>query len=171
MHSSRYHLIITLSLTDRHDWRDTQGKWPLARNPDRSWWHRHTSLKLFWPQPMASWTTGLSYLVFNLQILGLKESTLLLKNIYMRREGSYHIEQCGKGWNIQRYSAWLLFWPFNKLNGQIVEKCAAITCERPEDSCRASIGFKIKEKNLLTLLQQSLDLSQVGVVPFFLFIH
>ena len=40
------------------DWRDTRGKWPLFRNPDRSWWHRHTSLKLFWPQPMAPWTTG-----------------------------------------------------------------------------------------------------------------
>ena len=23
----------------------------LARNPDRGWWHRHTSLKLFWLQP------------------------------------------------------------------------------------------------------------------------
>ena len=27
--------------------RDTRGKWPFSRNPNRSWWHRHTSLKLF----------------------------------------------------------------------------------------------------------------------------
>ena len=38
---------ITLIISDRRDRRDTLGKWPLARNPDRSWWHRHTSLKLF----------------------------------------------------------------------------------------------------------------------------
>ena len=36
---------------DRHDWRETRGKWSLARNPDRSWWHRHTSLKLFCSSP------------------------------------------------------------------------------------------------------------------------
>jgi hypothetical protein len=58
VHSLQYHLIITLSLADRRDWRDTRGKWPLARNPVRSWWHCHTSLKLFWPQPMDPWTTG-----------------------------------------------------------------------------------------------------------------
>ena len=52
-------IIITLIISDRRDWRDARGKWPLARNPDRSWWHHHTSLKLFWPQPMASWTTEL----------------------------------------------------------------------------------------------------------------
>ena len=45
-----------LSLADRRDWRDYQGKWSLARNQDRSWWHRHISLKVFWPQPMAPWT-------------------------------------------------------------------------------------------------------------------
>ena len=39
--------------SDRCDWRDTRGKWLLARNPDRSWWHHHTSTKLFWSQPMA----------------------------------------------------------------------------------------------------------------------
>ena len=33
------------------------GKWTLARNPDKNWWHRHI-LKLFWSQPMAPWTTG-----------------------------------------------------------------------------------------------------------------
>ena len=36
--------------------RDIRGKWPLARNQDRSCWHRHTSLKLFWPQSVAPWT-------------------------------------------------------------------------------------------------------------------
>ena len=40
----------------RSDWRDTRGKWPFARNPEKSWWHRHTSLKRFWPQP--SWLHG-----------------------------------------------------------------------------------------------------------------
>ena len=54
MHSPRDHFIIILIISDS---RDTRGKWPLYRNPDGSWWHRHTSLKLFWPQPMAPWTT------------------------------------------------------------------------------------------------------------------
>ena len=26
------------------------GQWAFVRNPDRSWWNRHTSLKLSWPQ-------------------------------------------------------------------------------------------------------------------------
>ena len=30
----------------------------LARNSDRSWWDRHTNLKLFFPQSMAPRTTG-----------------------------------------------------------------------------------------------------------------
>ena len=29
------------------DWLDTRGTWPLARNPDRNWCHRHTSLIFF----------------------------------------------------------------------------------------------------------------------------
>ena len=58
VHNPRYHLIITLSLGDRADWHNTLDKRPLARNPERSWWHRHTSLKFFWPQPMAPWTAG-----------------------------------------------------------------------------------------------------------------
>ena len=45
------HFIITLIISDRHDWRDTRGKWSRARNPDRSWWHCHTSLKLFGRSP------------------------------------------------------------------------------------------------------------------------
>ena len=55
VHSPQDHFIITLIISD---WCDTRGKWPLARNPNRSWWHRHTSPKLFWPQPLAPWTTG-----------------------------------------------------------------------------------------------------------------
>ena len=51
-----YRSIITLIISDRFDLRDARGKWPLARNPDRSWWHRHTNWKFFWPQPMAPWT-------------------------------------------------------------------------------------------------------------------
>ena len=51
-------LLSLISLVNKRVWSDTRGKCPLARNPDRSWWHRHVSLKLFWPQPMAPWTTG-----------------------------------------------------------------------------------------------------------------
>ena len=46
VHSPQDHFIITLIISDRCDWRDTRGKWPLASNPNRSSWHRHTSLKL-----------------------------------------------------------------------------------------------------------------------------
>ena len=56
VHSPRYHLIITHII-----WRLTwlSGKVVIGpRNPERSWWHRHTSLKLFWPRPMAPWATG-----------------------------------------------------------------------------------------------------------------
>ena len=44
--------LLHLSLADS---RGTQDKWPLARNPDRNWWYRHTTLKLFWPQYMVFW--------------------------------------------------------------------------------------------------------------------
>ena len=33
------------------DWRDTRGKYPLARNLNRSWWHRHKSIKIFVRSP------------------------------------------------------------------------------------------------------------------------
>ena len=33
---------------------DVTGKWPLARNPDRRWWHCHIRLKLLWLQPMVA---------------------------------------------------------------------------------------------------------------------
>ena len=39
----RDHFIIIPINIDRRDLRDTRGKGPLARNPERSWWHRHTS--------------------------------------------------------------------------------------------------------------------------------
>ena len=35
-----------------------RGKWPLARNIDRSWWYYYTSLKLFWPHPKTPWRSG-----------------------------------------------------------------------------------------------------------------
>ena len=34
-------------ISDRLHWHDTRDKWPLARNPDRSWWHLHTNWKFF----------------------------------------------------------------------------------------------------------------------------
>ena len=46
VHSPQDHIIIILIISNRGDWRKTLGKVPLAWNPDRSWWHRHTSLKL-----------------------------------------------------------------------------------------------------------------------------
>ena len=36
--------------------REIWDKRPLARDPDRSWCHLHTSVKLFWLLPMAPWT-------------------------------------------------------------------------------------------------------------------
>ena len=63
VHSPQDRFIITLIISDRRHWRDTRGKWPLARNPDRSWWHRHTNWKFFWPQPMAPWTTWITVVV------------------------------------------------------------------------------------------------------------
>ena len=39
---------------------ETRDKRPLGRNPDKSWCHLHTltMIKLFWPEPMAQWTSG-----------------------------------------------------------------------------------------------------------------
>ena len=64
VHSPLDHFIIILIISN---WRDTRGKWPLARNPDRSSWHRHTSLKLFFCRnpwlhgQQAMFTDGRSY--------------------------------------------------------------------------------------------------------------
>ena len=44
VHSPGIVSLSPLSLADR---RDTRGKWSLAKKPDRSLWHRYTSLKLF----------------------------------------------------------------------------------------------------------------------------
>jgi hypothetical protein len=44
VHSPRYHPIIIHVISYR---RDIQGKWSMARNPDRSWRHRHTRLNFF----------------------------------------------------------------------------------------------------------------------------
>ena len=33
----------------------------LGRDPDRSWCHFHTSVKLFWSQPMVPWTLAAAY--------------------------------------------------------------------------------------------------------------
>ena len=43
--------LSSILLADKHDWRDTRGKYQLVRNPDRNWWHRPISLKLFLPYP------------------------------------------------------------------------------------------------------------------------
>ena len=49
-----------LSLCDRCD---PLGKWPLARNPDKSWWHPHTSLKVFFDHSL--WLHGQQVFWFN----------------------------------------------------------------------------------------------------------
>ena len=56
VHSPRLHIIWSLSLADRSDWGEFPGKWSLARNPDRIWWHRNTNVKLFRPQSMTPCT-------------------------------------------------------------------------------------------------------------------
>ena len=50
VYSPQDHFISILIISDRRDWRDTRSKWPLVRNPDRSWWHRHSNWKFFWSQ-------------------------------------------------------------------------------------------------------------------------
>ena len=43
--------------------RETWDKWPLDRELNRSWCHRHTTsmIKLFWSQPIAPWASGVAY--------------------------------------------------------------------------------------------------------------
>ena len=48
VHSPQDHFIITLIISN---WHDTRGKWPLARNLERSWWHRHTNKVFFSRSP------------------------------------------------------------------------------------------------------------------------
>ena len=40
---------------------ETRDKRLLGRNPDRSWCHFYTSVKLFWSQPMSPWTSVAAY--------------------------------------------------------------------------------------------------------------
>ena len=56
--------LSPLSLADRRDWRDTRGKWSLARNPDRSWWHRYSSLQLHGQQEAFYWCDHMSLMIF-----------------------------------------------------------------------------------------------------------
>ena len=79
--------LSPLSLADKRNWCDTRGKWPLARNPDRSWWHSHTSLKLFWPYPMAPLTTeGKLDLEWRENNGNLSEATIFYDEISQRKE-------------------------------------------------------------------------------------
>ena len=36
--------------------RETRDKWLLGRDPDKSWCHRHTSVKFSWSKPMDPWS-------------------------------------------------------------------------------------------------------------------
>ena len=58
--STPFHLIITSV------WHDTREKWLMARNPDKSWCHRHTSLKIFGRRP---WLHGQQAFPFNWEIV------------------------------------------------------------------------------------------------------
>ena len=53
-----HHFIITLIVGNRCDWRETRDKWSLASNPDRSWWHRHTSIDVLGRNPYGSMDNG-----------------------------------------------------------------------------------------------------------------
>ena len=44
--------------TSRPSLRETRDKRTLGRDPDRSWCHSHTSVKLSWSKLMSPWTTG-----------------------------------------------------------------------------------------------------------------
>ena len=41
--------------------RETREKRPLAKDPDTSWCHLHTSVQLFWSQTMAPRTLAAAY--------------------------------------------------------------------------------------------------------------
>ena len=40
---------------------ETMYKRPSCRDPERTWYHLHTRVKLFWSQPMAPWTSAAAY--------------------------------------------------------------------------------------------------------------
>ena len=90
---------IMLLSPDRRNWRDTRGKWPLARNPGRK-----RCLKLFWPQPMVQRTAGL-------KILYGQMSTLLhLKNNYKLYSKPY-VKARGKRYNL--FLAQMVSWEWS----------------------------------------------------------
>ena len=69
---SQDQFIITLIFSDR---RDTRGKWPLARNPDRCWWHHHISFKFLGRSPFSHgqqicWILGAGLIRLWIRIIG-----------------------------------------------------------------------------------------------------
>ena len=66
--SSTRHIFLSLLYEgkmkiSRPSLRKTRDKGPLGRDPDRSWYHHHTTsmIKLFWSQSMAPWTSAAAY--------------------------------------------------------------------------------------------------------------
>ena len=49
--------------SSRPSLHETRDKWPLGRESDRSWFHRHTTsmIKLLWLQPMAPRASAAAY--------------------------------------------------------------------------------------------------------------
>ena len=85
VHSPRDHFIINLIIGDRCGWRDTRGKWPLARNPERSWWHRHTNCKFSCPQSMAPWTTGHLWFQSNFVVINRRMNMIIYFKLNLLR--------------------------------------------------------------------------------------
>ena len=86
VHSPRDHFIIALIISD---WRDTRSKWPLARNPDRSWWHHHTGLKLFFgrsPHGQQGWLDDRATLPVVWRPAGLALHELLIPELFYLTE-------------------------------------------------------------------------------------
>ena len=46
-HNLRFYPLSLLPSADRTGRCDTRSKWPWTRNPDKSWWHRHSTYKVF----------------------------------------------------------------------------------------------------------------------------
>ena len=98
-HSPQDHFIITLIISDWRDWCDTWGKWPLGRILDRSWWHCHTSLKVFFCSP---WHHGqdlkpLQHIfkcVYKVSgdLLAVYWWAITFRNSYYRMEGTWGIQ-------------------------------------------------------------------------------
>ena len=70
-------------------------------NPDRSWWHHHTSLKLFWPHPMDS-RTQRKYQIEN--DLFWINHTHLIQRSHMKNhlpiEVSFYLKHHQEGWPV-----------------------------------------------------------------------